>query len=226
MTVAPRILVVDDDAAIAEMVSIILSSHGLEVETASDGPSGLAAARAGSFDVILLDVMLPHMDGIEVCRRIREASDVPIIMLTARSDTVDVVRGLEAGADDYLTKPFEPTELIARIRARVRRRERKEPERLTIRDIEIDAAAHRVMRDGQTIPVTPLEFDLLLTLARRPWQAFSRDVLLRDVWGYTRGADPRLVNVHVQRLRSKVERDPENPEIIVTVRGVGYRAGD
>jgi two-component system response regulator MtrA len=146
-------------------------------------------------------------------------------MLTAKSDTVDVVVGLESGADDYVIKPFKPKELVARVRARLRRAEEPTPEQLTIGDLVIDVAGHSVKRDGQPIALTPLEFDLLVALARKPWQVFTREVLLEQVWGYRHAADTRLVNVHVQRLRSKVEQDPERPEIVVTVRGVGYKAG-
>jgi two-component system response regulator MtrA len=146
-------------------------------------------------------------------------------MLTAKTDTVDVVLGLESGADDYVVKPFKPKELVARVRARLRRIDEPAPEALEVGDLTIDVAGHSVRRDGQVIPLTPLEFDLLVALARKPWQVFTREVLLEQVWGYRHAADTRLVNVHVQRLRSKVERDPERPEIVVTVRGVGYKAG-
>jgi two-component system response regulator MtrA len=146
-------------------------------------------------------------------------------MLTAKSDTIDVVVGLESGADDYVAKPFKPKELVARIRARVRRHDDAGPETLTIGDLAIDVAGHQVTRAGKQIALTPLEFDLLVCLARKPWQVFTREVLLEQVWGYRHAADTRLVNVHVQRLRSKVEHDPENPEIVLTVRGVGYKAG-
>lgn len=225
MSTSARILVVDDDQAIAEMVSIVLRGKGFDVITAPDGATALQELSRGEPDLILLDLMLPGMDGIEVCRRIRRDSGIPIIMLTARSDTADVVDGLEAGADDYLTKPFQPEELVARIRARVRRTEAPALETLTIGDLTIDVSGHEVRRGEERIALTPLEFDLLTELARKPWQVFSREVLLRDVWGYRHAADTRLVNVHVQRLRSKIEPDPEHPTIVVTVRGVGYRAG-
>lgn len=225
MTTPSRILVVDDDQAIAEMVSIVLRGKGFEVVTTPDGASALEAFGQVRPDLVLLDLMLPGMDGIEVCRRLRRDSGVPVIMLTARSDTADVVEGLEAGADDYLTKPFEPDELVARIKARVRRSDAPTTETLTIGEVEIDVDGHVVRRGGEVISLTPLEFDLLTQLARKPWQVFTREVLLRDVWGYRHAADTRLVNVHVQRLRSKIERDPENPRVVVTVRGVGYRAG-
>ena len=162
--------------------------------------------------------MLPGKDGIEVCRLIRAESGVPIVMLTAKSDTVDIVLGLESGADDYIAKPFKPKELSARVRARLRHTDEPSPEHLKIGDLAIDVSGHRVTRDDEPISLTPLEFDLLVALARKPWQVFTREVLLEHVWGYRHAADTRLVNVHVQRLRSKVERDPENPEIVVTVR--------
>jgi two-component system response regulator MtrA len=170
-------------------------------------------------------VMLPGVDGIEVCRRLRAESGVPIVMLTAKTDTIDVVLGLESGADDYVVKPFKPKELVARVRARLRRTDEPAPEVLDIGDLSIDVAGHSVRRDGALINLTPLEFDLLVALARKPWQVFSREVLLEQVWGYRHAGDTRLVNVHVQRLRSKIERDPEHPEVVVTVRGVGYKAG-
>src|SRR5690606_14349325 len=176
-------------------------------------------------DLVLLDLMLPGADGIDVCRQIRAESGVPIVMLTAKSDTVDVVLGLESGADDYISKPFKPKELVARVRARLRRSAEPAPEHLTIGDLTIDVPGHRVERAGRPIQLTPLEFDLLVALARKPWQVFTREVLLEKVWGYRHAADTRLVNVHVQRLRSKIESDPERPEIVVTVRGVGYKAG-
>ncbi len=220
-----RVLIVDDDLALSEMLSIVLRQEGLEVSHAPDGSTALATLREARPDLVLLDVMLPGMDGIEVCRRIRAESGIPIVMLTARSDTVDVVVGLESGADDYVVKPFKPQELIARIRARLRRGDEPEPERLEIGDLQIDVAGHSVKRAGRTLSLTPLEFDLLVALARKPWQVFTREVLLEQVWGYRHAGDTRLVNVHVQRLRSKIEHDPEHPQIVVTVRGVGYKAG-
>ena len=219
-----RVLIVDDDPALAEMLGIVLRGEGYHVTHCGDGTSALATFRDAKPDLVLLDVMLPGKNGVEVCRAIRAESDVPIVMLTARTDTLDVVAGLEAGADDYVNKPFKPAELVARVRARLRRGD-NEPEIVAIGDLVIDLAAHSVTRDGEAISLTPLEFDLLLALARKPWQVFSREVLLEQVWGYRHAADTRLVNVHVQRLRSKVEKDPENPEIVLTVRGVGYKAG-
>ncbi|MEY3857673.1 MAG: hypothetical protein RL290_267, partial [Actinomycetota bacterium] len=177
-------------------------------------------------DLVLLDVMLPGLDGIEVCKLIRAESMVPIIMLTAKGDTHDVVRGLEAGADDYMVKPFRhPSELIARIRTRLRRTNVDIAGLLTIGDLAIDVQAHQILRAGKQISLTRLEFDLLVALAKEPGRVFTRDALLSEVWGYRHSTDTRLVNVHVQRLRSKIEHDPERPEIVVTVRGVGYKAG-
>ena len=220
-----RVLVVDDDLALAEMLGIVLRGEGFEPSFVHDGDKAIEAFRETRPDLVLLDLMLPGADGIDVCRQIRAESGVPIVMLTAKSDTVDVVLGLESGADDYIVKPFKPKELVARIRARIRKFEAVPPETLRIKDLEIDVAGHRVSRGEQVIALTPLEFDLLVCLARKPWQVFTREVLLEQVWGYRHAADTRLVNVHVQRLRSKIEHDPENPEIVVTVRGVGYKAG-
>ena len=220
-----RILVVDDDLALAEMIGIVLGSEGFDVVTCSDGAQALDVFQQENPDLILLDVMLPGMDGIEICTRIRKESDVPIVMLTARTDTADVVAGLEAGADDYVPKPFKPKELVARVRARLRGREEAVDERLVLGDLVIDVSGHTIHRGGEEILLTPLEFDLLVALGRAPWRVFSREELLEKVWGYRHAADTRLVNVHVQRLRSKIERDPDKPEVVITVRGVGYRAG-
>ena len=221
-----RVLVVDDDPALAEMLTIVLRNEGFEVDSCGNGNDALAAYRDKKPDVVLLDVMLPGRDGIQVCRQIRNESDTPVVMLTARTDTIDVVRGLEAGADDYVVKPFKPRELIARVKAQMRRATGGSPEMIRIGDLEIDYSGHRVTRDGTSISLTPLEFELLTCLARKPWQVFTREMLLRDVWGYQQVADTRLVNVHVQRLRGKIELDPDNPKIVLTVRGVGYRAGE
>jgi two-component system response regulator MtrA len=220
-----RILVVDDDEALAEMIGIVLRNDDFEPVFCFDGARALETFRNVKPDLVLLDLMLPGMDGIEVCRAIRAEDDVPIVMLTAKSDTADVVRGLESGADDYVPKPFKPAELVARVRARLRPGEKRAPETLRIGDLSIDVAGHSVTREGNPVSLTPLEFDLLVALARKPWQVFTRELLLEQVWGYRHAADTRLVNVHVQRLRSKVERDPENPEVVLTVRGVGYKAG-
>ena len=207
------------------MLTIVLRNEGFEPRVCPTGDQALAVFRDFRPDLVLLDLMLPGKDGLDVCREIRAESGTPIVMLTAKSDTVDVVLGLESGADDYVVKPFKPKELIARVRARVRKYDAEPPESLQIGDLRIDVAGHRVTRDDTPIPLTPLEFDLLVCLARKPWQVFTREILLEQVWGYRHAADTRLVNVHVQRLRSKIEHDPEHPEIVVTVRGVGYKAG-
>ena len=220
-----RILVVDDDRQLSEMLGMVLQGEGFLTEHAADGAEAVDLFQKVRPDLVLLDLMLPGIDGIEVCSQIRAESGVPIIMLTARSDTTDVVRGLEAGADDYVVKPFNPVELIARIRARLREPQQVNGENLRIGDLYIDVAAHEVRRGSQPISLTPLEFDLLVILARKPQQVFTREVLLEKVWGYHYKADTRLVNVHVQRLRAKIEQDPDHPTIVTTVRGVGYRAG-
>lgn len=218
-------LVVDDDVALAEMIGLVLSSEGYETAFCHDGQTAVEVFHQVNPDLILLDVMLPGKNGIQICKEIRAESDVPIVMLTARSDTTDVVVGLEAGADDYVPKPFKPKELVARVKARLRGRDEHVDEVLKVGDLEVDVPGHEVTRGGAPIALTPLEFDLLVALAKAPWKVFSREELLEDVWGYRHAADTRLVNVHVQRLRAKIERDPERPELIVTVRGVGYRAG-
>ncbi|MGL4339198.1 MAG: MtrAB system response regulator MtrA [Rhodoglobus sp.] len=220
-----RILVIDDDTALAEMIGIVLRAEGFETFFCDDGAAAVEAFRSTQPDLLLLDLMLPGMDGIEVCSRIRQESGVPIIMLTAKSDTTDVVRGLESGADDYVVKPFNPKELIARVRTRLRPIPENTSGPLRIGDLTIDVTGHEVRRGDIQVNLTPLEFQLLLTLALTPKQAFTREMLLEQVWGYHYKADTRLVNVHVQRLRAKVEDDPENPRIITTVRGIGYRAG-
>jgi two-component system response regulator MtrA len=219
------VLVVDDDPALAEMLGIVLRREGIEPVFVASGADAVPTFRATRPDLVLLDLMLPGRDGLDVCRDLRSHSNVPIVMLTARSDTVDVVRGLEAGADDYVVKPFKPAELVARVRARLRRHEPRVAESLQVLDVDIDVAAHTVRRAGAAINLTPLEFDLLVELARRPGQVFTREQLLETVWGYRHQGDTRLVNVHVQRLRAKIEHDVEHPEIVVTVRGVGYRIG-
>lgn len=224
-SVRGRVLVIDDDLALAEMLGIVLRGEGFEPVFCADGSLALQAFRDSRPEVVLLDLMLPGLDGVDVCRLIRAESGVPIVMLTAKNDTVDVVLGLESGADDYIVKPFKPKELVARLRARMRRLDEPAAEMLSIADVSIDVAGHSVKRGDEIINLTPLEFDLLVCLARKPWQVFSRETLLQDVWGYRHAADTRLVNVHVQRLRAKVEHDPEKPEIVLTVRGVGYKAG-
>ena len=213
----PKILVVDDDPAINEMLTIVLEAEGFDTSSVQDGAEAVEAFHTYDPDLVLLDLMLPGVNGIDICREIRRTSAVPIVMLTAKTDTVDVVLGLESGADDYITKPFKPKELIARIRARLRRADDEPAEVLKIGDLTIDVPQHMVSRGDEEIALTPLEFDLLLEMARKPNQVHTRDELLETVWGYRNASDTRLVNVHVQRLRSKIEHDPENPQIVVTV---------
>jgi two-component system response regulator MtrA len=216
-------MVVDDDQDLAEMLSIVLNGAGMEVDLVGRGDQVLDIFLANPPDLVLLDVMLPGIDGIEVCKLIREKSMVPIVMLTAKGDTQDVVLGLEAGADDYMVKPFKPQELIARVNTRLRRTTKVGT--LKIGDIVIDQMEHTISRNEKQIPLTRLEFDLLVALAKEPGRVFTREALLNEVWGYQHAADTRLVNVHVQRLRGKIENDAENPELVQTVRGVGYKAG-
>lgn len=218
-----RVLVVDDDASLAEMLTIVLAGEGLTTSVCRSGDRVMDEFTAFRPDVVLLDLMLPGLDGMSVCRKIRATSAVPIIMLTAKADTPDVVAGLEAGADDYLTKPFKNTELVARIRARLRRTDTL-ADTLVFGEIVLDPAGHTVTRKGESLELTPLEFDLLACLISDPTQVFTREVLLQKVWGYHHPGDTKLVNVHMTRLRSKIEDDAEDPQIIRTVRGVGYQA--
>ena len=220
------VMVVDDDQDLAEMLGIVLTGAGIDVDLVSRGDEVMEVFHSNPPDLVLLDVMLPGLDGVEVCKLIRAESMVPIVMLSAKGDTQDVVAGLEAGADDYMIKPFKhPTELIARIRTRLRRTNADQKGLLAIGDLAIDVIAHEVKRWSKAISLTRLEFDLLVALAKEPGSVFTREALLSEVWGYRHSTDTRLVNVHVQRLRSKVEHDPENPKIVMTVRGVGYKAG-
>lgn len=207
------------------MIGIVLSAEGFNVEFVTDGAAALGEFRRVDPDLVLLDVMLPGLDGIQICHLLRAESGTPIIMLTAKTDTTDVVKGLEAGADDYIVKPLNPKELVARIRTRLRSSKPETQDTIRVGDLTINVAGHEVLRGDTAINITPLEFDLLLTLASQPQRVFSREELLEKVWGYQYKSDTRLVNVHVQRLRSKVELDPDDPKIVMTVRGVGYRAG-
>jgi two-component system, OmpR family, response regulator MtrA len=220
-----RLLLVEDDASIREVAKLGLTQAGFHVTTAPDGREGLLHFRQAPFDLVILDVMLPVLDGYEVCRQIRAESRVPIIMLSAKSDTVDVVVGLELGADDYVTKPFEMAELVARARTAVRRATVVDDEVpvLVRGDLEIDPGAFVARRRGEEVSLSATEFRLLLELARRPGQVFTRELLLQRVWNYDYLGDSRLVDVAVQRLRAKVEDDPKEPRTIKTVRGVGYR---
>jgi two-component system, OmpR family, response regulator MtrA len=219
-----RILVVEDDRSIRETLTLGLEAAAFRITSCADGREGLLRFRRDPFDLVLLDVMLPSLDGFDVCREIRRDSRVPIVMLTARTETSAVVTGLELGADDYVTKPFEMPELIARLRA-VLRRTSAEPDDpiLTVGDLEIDPAAFAVRKRGRDLAVTATEFRLLVELARNPGRVLSRAVLLQRVWDYEYLGDSRLVDVAVQRLRARIEDDPAHPSILTTVRGVGYR---
>ena len=218
-------MTVEDDERIRTAVRLALEDEGWSVAEAENGEEALSIFAQAPADVVLIDIMLPDIDGFEVCRAIRRTSDVPIVMVTARDDTHDVVAGLEAGADDYLTKPFAPKELSARIRALLRRVRTSDPASPQMRfgDLEIVPDQGVVRRDGVEVHLTKTEFKLLVELASSPGKIFSRETLLDKVWGYDYFADGRLVDVHVRRLRTKVELDPANPRHVVTVRGLGYK---
>jgi DNA-binding response OmpR family regulator len=223
--VATRILTVEDDERIRTSVKLALEDGGWEVEEAETGEQAISSFTRDPSDVVLIDIMLPGVDGFEVCRSIRRQSDVPIVMVTARADTHDVVAGLEAGADDYLTKPFVPKELSARIRALLRRARPAVAgnPRLRFGDLEVVPQEGVVSRGGEPVHLTKTEFRLLVELANHPGTVFSREDLLDKVWGHGVDGDSRLVDVHVRRLRTKVESDPANPRHVVTVRGLGYK---
>ena len=223
----PLVLIVEDDQDLAEMLGIVLNGVGIEVNLINRGDEVMDAFKNNPPDVVLLDVMLPGIDGVEICRQIREHSPrVPIIFLSAKDDTLDKIKGLDAGADDYLVKPMEHySELVARVRAQLRRVSKDLIKTLTIADLKIDLVKRTTLRNGKNIPLTPLEFDLLVALAKEPDRVFTRDQLLQEVWDYEHSSDTRLVNVHIQRLRSKIESDPDNPRIIKTIRGAGYTSG-
>jgi DNA-binding response OmpR family regulator len=223
---APRVLVVEDDRMLAEVVDTYLTREGFTVDIATDGESGLAQALAMQPDLVVLDLMLPVLDGLEVCRRLRQAMPTPVIMLTARGEEDDRIVGLELGADDYVTKPFSPRELTARVKAVLRRSaggvDATGGSMLEAGSIAIDLVAHEATRDGQLMALTAKEFDLLAHFMSHPRRAFRRDELLEEVWGWSYG-DTATVTVHVRRLREKVETDPSTPRHLCTVRGVGYR---
>jgi DNA-binding response OmpR family regulator len=220
-----RILAVEDDERIREAVKLALEDEGWTVEGTASGEEAVEAFARQVPDVVLIDIMLPGIDGFELCRTLRRTSDVPIVMVTARNDTLEVVAGLEAGADDYLTKPFAPKELSARIRALLRRARPAQPghARMVFGDLEIIPDEGKVLLASKELHLTKTEFRLLCELASNPGRVFSREALLDRVWGYGYFGDGRLVDVHVRRLRTKVETDPANPRHVVTVRGLGYR---
>ena len=224
-TIAGRVLVVDDEENISFLVSSALRHSGFEVATAANGRDALAAVRSFAPDLVVLDVMLPGTDGLELCRWIRSRSELPVIMLTARGEEADRIVGLELGADDYVTKPFSPRELAARVRTVLRRSSAANgsAERLAFGGLELDAQTREVRRDGVELKLTAKEFDLLWFLASHPRRVFSRDQLMASVWGYEAALDTGTVTVHVRRLREKIERDPSHPEHLQTVWGVGYR---
>lgn len=222
---SPQVLVIDDDVAILEITKRTLEEEGYSVTTFEKGVEALSRVKEREPDLVVLDVMLPDLDGFEICREIRKFSNLPIILLTAKSDTVDVVVGLESGADDYVTKPFEMKELIARIRS-VLRRIRAHEERKVIRleDLEIRPEEGTVTKGEISISLTKTEFLLLCTLVSHPGRVFSREQLLNEVWGYDYFGDGRIVDVHIRRLRAKVEDDPSRPAVVLTARGLGYKA--
>jgi len=222
-----RVLVVDDEPALVDAVGYALRSEGFDVETAEDGEQALQALSADEVELVVLDIMLPRLSGIEVCRRMREASDVPIILLSARDAEVDRVLGLESGADDYVTKPFSMAELLSRVRAVLRRREldlrATGSAVMRIGRLEIDPVRHTVKVDGKPVRLTPSEFKLLALLAGEPERVFTRREVMQHLWDSTYVGDQRACDIHMSNLRRKVERDPESPEQLVTVRGVGYK---
>jgi two-component system, OmpR family, response regulator MtrA len=219
----PRILFVEDDPAVRETATLLLESAGLDVVAEANGQRGLERFTSAGADLVILDVMLPAVGGFDLCREIRSRSSVPVLMLTARTATADVVAGLEVGADDYVTKPYEPSELIARVRALLRRVGGPDDEVVAVRDLRIDPAAFRVEKGGEEVALSATEFRLLHELAAHPGQVFTREVLLERMWHYDYLGDSRLVDMAVKRLRDKVEDDPHAPAAIKTVRGVGYR---
>jgi two-component system alkaline phosphatase synthesis response regulator PhoP len=223
-----KILIVDDELTIVNTVRAYLEPEGYTVYTATDGPAALKAARSFRPDLVILDIMLPGLDGIEVLRRLRQESDVYVLMLTAKTEETDKLVGLSMGADDYLTKPFSPRELVARAKAILRRGRGLDAHEATLvfRRLRIDPDARRIWKDDQLVELTPTEFDLLFALARHRGRVLSREQLIEHVWGYDYYGDERVVDVHIGRLRKKVEDDPANPLLIATARSAGYRFED
>src|ERR687898_2781881 len=226
----PRVLIVEDDKAMRDMVGYALADEGMEVEAVADGESALEVfSSSGPFDLVVLDVMLPGIDGITVCKELTSKSDVPVIMLTARDDETSVVVGLEVGADDYVTKPFRPRELVSRVRAHLRRRRLDakgvsgEQQKLEFPGLEVDLRGRRVTSGGSTVDLTAKEFEVLALLASHPGRVYSREQIMRHLWNGDFFGEPRAADVHVQHIRSKIEPDPKNPRYVQTVRGVGYR---
>ena len=227
----PRILLVDDEQSIQTLLSFPLRKDGYEVVQATDGREALARFGEGAFDLVVLDVMLPRLDGLEVCRRMRARSSVPIIMLTAKAEEIDKVLGLELGADDYITKPFSMREFRSRVKAALRRAgmaptDEGDEQPIEVLDLRIDPAKRAVTLAGKPIPTTYVEFEILASLASNPGRVYTRDMLLSRVWGDSAYRDPRTIDVHIRHLREKLERDAKDPEYLFTVRGVGYRFRD
>jgi DNA-binding response OmpR family regulator len=228
---APRILLVDDEVSVQKLLTYPLRKEGYDVVPALDGKEALDRLREDSFDLVVLDVMLPKIDGLDVCRQIRARSTVPIIMLTAKTEEIDKVLGLELGADDYITKPFSMREFRSRVKAALRRAGMTHPETddeqpIDVRGLKIDPVKRTVSRDGDSVATTFVEFEILTALARSPGRVFTRDMLLARVWGDSAYRDPRTIDVHIRHLREKIEADPKEPEYLFTVRGVGYRFRD
>ena len=221
-----KILVVDDEKLLVKGIKFNLENEGYQVECAYDGAAAVDLARSGNFDLIILDLMMPEIDGLEACMRIREFSNVPIIMLTARSEDTDKIIGFECGADDYITKPFNILELKARIRAMLRRAsggaQGKTASQITVGDLTLDTEQRVAIRDGETVELTAKEYDLIELLMKNPRRVYSRENLMNVVWGYSYAGDYRTVDVHIRRLREKLERQPAEPEYILTKWGVGY----
>ncbi len=222
----PKVLVVEDDQSLQSALAYNLRKEGYEVACATDGAQALALARQGQPDLVLLDIMLPQVSGLEVCRILRQESGVPIIMLTARALETDKVAGLDLGADDYLAKPFGMRELLARVRALLRRGERAAPAVLSVGEVTLDLGRHTVTRGGQALELTPKEYDLLAFLAQHQGLVFSREQLLERVWGYDYAGGTRTVDVHMRWLREKIEPAPDAPRYLLTVRGAGYKLAE